>query len=54
MLFLLNGSGQTGNRYRSLSSLMALGIETCQNVVCPVVPKGLLENLNLICLLRQQ
>lgn len=48
MLFLLNGSGQTGNRYRSLSSLMALGIETCQNVVCPVVPKGLLENLNLI------
>ncbi len=48
MLFLLNGTGQTGNRFRSLSSLMALGIETGQNVTCPVVQKELLENLNLI------
>ena len=47
MMFLLNCSGQTGNRFRSLSSLIALGIELGQNVVCPVVQKELIENIKL-------
>ena len=47
MILLLNGSGQTGNRLRSLSSLVALGLETGQDVICPVVKKTVLENLRL-------
>lgn len=39
MLVLLNESGQTGNRLRSLSNLLALGLETNQSVYCPIVPK---------------
>ncbi len=43
MLILLNESGQTGNRLRSLSSLVALGLEMHQDVYCPVVPKEFFE-----------
>lgn len=37
MLSLIVNPGQTGNRLRSLSSLLALGIEYNQNVFCPLV-----------------
>lgn len=47
MLILLNESGQTGNRLRSLSSLVALGLENHQNVYCPVVPREFFEYFKL-------
>lgn len=46
MIILLNESGQLGNRLRSLSNLVALGIENKQNVWCPAVPKELNRYIN--------
>lgn len=47
MLILLNESGQIGNRLRSLSSLVALGLENKQAVICPVVPREYFEYFKL-------
>ena len=40
MIVLLNKSGQLGNRLRSLSAFVALGIENNEKMVCPVVEPG--------------
>lgn len=47
MIILLNESGQLGNRLRSLSNLLALGIETNQTIWCPVVPDELKKYINM-------
>lgn len=46
MIILLNESGQTGNRLRSLSSFLALGLESNQSIICPTVPNELCQYLN--------
>ncbi len=43
----MNESGQLGNRLRSLSNLLALGIETNQTIWCPVVPDELKKYINM-------
>lgn len=48
MMILLNNSGQLGNRLRSLSSFVALGIEQDEKMVCPVVGTMILDNFNLV------